>query len=239
VSTAIPTTLGRTLTVIRYAWDSATVIGLFCGFAGNLLVWAAYNYWKGEKALIPFSMMKQTVVWTSCLFLGVLMGAMMGESQTKTQQNHHSPVALSISTRDDLKSSTQTPWRCLCRSLFMQRKEYILTRAFYSCQLLSADLLPSCQGRNPDNERRLPASKHPRPAFRRGVRWSSCWRTRSLSTFRPCLRSAHIDWLWPLLNFQPQYFYWRMDRLPNTVWRWTRVSLANLNGHSVHHSAGS
>lgn len=55
------------------------MIGLFCGFAGNFLVWAAYNYWKGDKALIPFSMMKLTVVWTSCLFLAVLMGAMMGE----------------------------------------------------------------------------------------------------------------------------------------------------------------
>ncbi|KAM0708905.1 hypothetical protein Q7P35_002941 [Cladosporium inversicolor] len=61
----------------EYAWNSATVIGLFCGFAGNFLVWAAYNYWKGDKALIPFSMMKLTVVWTSCLFLAVLMGAMM------------------------------------------------------------------------------------------------------------------------------------------------------------------
>jgi hypothetical protein len=67
------------LTDCRYAWDSATVIGLFCGFAGNILVWAAYNYWKGDKALIPFSMMARTVVWSSCLFLAVLMGAMMGK----------------------------------------------------------------------------------------------------------------------------------------------------------------
>lgn len=70
----------KVLTDHRYAWNSATVIGLFCGFAGNFLVWAAYNYWKGDKALIPFSMMKLTVVWTSCLFLAVLMGAMMGKS---------------------------------------------------------------------------------------------------------------------------------------------------------------
>jgi hypothetical protein len=80
VSTADLMTSQQILTDCRYAWDSATVIGLFCGFAGNLLVWAAYNYWKGDKALIPFSMMKETVVWTSCLFLGVLMGSMMGKS---------------------------------------------------------------------------------------------------------------------------------------------------------------
>jgi hypothetical protein len=64
----------------EYAWDSATVIGLFCGFVGNLLIWGIYNYRKGDKALIPFSMVAKTTVWTSCLFLGVLMGSMMGKS---------------------------------------------------------------------------------------------------------------------------------------------------------------
>jgi hypothetical protein len=70
----------RGLTGFRYAWDSATVIGLFCGFAGNLLIWGAYNYFKGDKALIPFSMMMKTTVWTSSLFLGALMGSMFGKS---------------------------------------------------------------------------------------------------------------------------------------------------------------
>ena len=80
VSTKHPIILLQTLTDSRYAWNSATVIGLFCGFAGNVLVWGAYNYRKGDKALIPFSMMTRTVVWTSCLFLGVVMGAMMSKS---------------------------------------------------------------------------------------------------------------------------------------------------------------
>ena len=80
------------LTGSRYAWDSATVIGLFCGFAGNLLVWGAYNQWKGDKALIPFSMMRSTVVWTSCLFLGVLMGSMMGESFHRMLQNAYTDM---------------------------------------------------------------------------------------------------------------------------------------------------
>ena len=64
----------------RYAWDSATVIGLFCGFVGNFIVWALWNNWKGDKALIPFSMVSKLVVWTSCLFLGILFGSMFGES---------------------------------------------------------------------------------------------------------------------------------------------------------------
>jgi hypothetical protein len=62
------------------------VIGLFCGFAGNLLVWGVYNYWKGDKALIPFSMLTKTVVWTSCLFLGALMGSMFGKSSPLTKR---------------------------------------------------------------------------------------------------------------------------------------------------------
>lgn len=90
----------RKLTQCRYAWDSATVIGLFCGFVGNLLVWGAYNQWKGDKALIPFSMMRTTVVWTSCLFLGILMGSMMGKSQAITKENvrisWHSPYSHAI-----------------------------------------------------------------------------------------------------------------------------------------------
>jgi len=60
----------------EYAWDSATVIGLFCGFVGNFAIWALWNHWKGDKALIPFSMASKLTVWTSCLFLGILMGSM-------------------------------------------------------------------------------------------------------------------------------------------------------------------
>jgi hypothetical protein len=66
-------------TTFRYAWDSATVIGLFCGFAGNFLVWALWNNWKGDKGLIPFSMVSKLTVWTSCLFIGCMFGSMFGE----------------------------------------------------------------------------------------------------------------------------------------------------------------
>lgn len=177
------------LTGCRYAWDSATVIGLFCGFAGNLLVWAAYNYWKGDKALIPFSMMTRTVVWTSCLFLAVLMGAMMGESFLRLSKG-------------------------IC----------VLTLAFHSCKLLPAHLLPSRRRRDADNERRVHASQHPRPAFRRCVCRSSRWHSRKIHTL--CLRlcHSHIDWLRPLLDFQHSYHHWRMDWLSDPVRCRTRVS---------------
>ncbi|KAK3068902.1 hypothetical protein LTR53_013180 [Teratosphaeriaceae sp. CCFEE 6253] len=59
-----------------YAWDSATVIGLFCGFAGNFIVWFAWNYCKKEAALIPLSMLRQTEVWCGCLVVGSLMSSL-------------------------------------------------------------------------------------------------------------------------------------------------------------------
>jgi hypothetical protein len=81
VSAVFPIESQQSLTTSsRYAWDSATVIGLFCGFVGNFAIWALWNNWKGDKALIPFSMASKLTVWTSCLFLGILFGSMFGES---------------------------------------------------------------------------------------------------------------------------------------------------------------
>ncbi|KAK4978040.1 hypothetical protein LTR42_002415 [Elasticomyces elasticus] len=59
-----------------YAWDSATIIGLFCGAAGNLLVWAAWNWWKKDDALIPVSMVRRTQVWSGSLVVGFLMSSL-------------------------------------------------------------------------------------------------------------------------------------------------------------------
>lgn len=51
----------------QFAWKSATVIGLFCGSAGTLALWAVWNYRKGDEALIPWSMAKKQAVWSSSL----------------------------------------------------------------------------------------------------------------------------------------------------------------------------
>ncbi|KAK4888290.1 hypothetical protein LTR27_012785 [Elasticomyces elasticus] len=59
-----------------YAWDSATIIGLFCGAAGNLLVWSAWNWWKKDDALIPVSMIRRTRVWSGSLVIGFLMSSL-------------------------------------------------------------------------------------------------------------------------------------------------------------------
>ncbi|KAH7310218.1 MFS multidrug transporter [Rhexocercosporidium sp. MPI-PUGE-AT-0058] len=58
----------------KYAWDSATVIGLFCGAAGTLPLFCFWEYRKGEGAMIPWPMVKQRVVWSSCLTMICFFG---------------------------------------------------------------------------------------------------------------------------------------------------------------------
>ncbi|KAH8163366.1 hypothetical protein CIB48_g4886 [Xylaria polymorpha] len=58
----------------RNAWSSATIIGLFVGSFGNLLLFLAWEYHVGAEALIPLSLLRQRVVWTSCLNMAFLIG---------------------------------------------------------------------------------------------------------------------------------------------------------------------
>ncbi|KFY29990.1 hypothetical protein V494_08341 [Pseudogymnoascus sp. VKM F-4513 (FW-928)] len=60
----------------EYAWGSATVIGLFCGSGGALTVFAAWEYYVGDEAMIPFSMVKKRIVWSSCLVLAFASASM-------------------------------------------------------------------------------------------------------------------------------------------------------------------
>ncbi len=50
----------------QYAWNSATTIGLFCGAGSLFLVFLAWEYFKGQDAMIPLSMFKVRGVWSSC-----------------------------------------------------------------------------------------------------------------------------------------------------------------------------
>src|ERR1700733_11151661 len=51
----------------EYAWNSATVIGLFCGAGGTFIVFLIWEYARGDDAMVPLSMMKHRGVWSSCL----------------------------------------------------------------------------------------------------------------------------------------------------------------------------
>ena len=57
----------------QYAWNSATVIGLFCGAGVTFILFLVWNYRQGERAMIPVSVLKVRSVWASCsaaLFFG-------------------------------------------------------------------------------------------------------------------------------------------------------------------------
>lgn len=51
----------------EHPWKSATVIGLFCGFGGLAAVFLYWEYRAGEHAMMPFSIIRKRVVWTSCI----------------------------------------------------------------------------------------------------------------------------------------------------------------------------
>jgi hypothetical protein len=51
----------------KYSWRSATVIGLFCGSGVTLLIFATWEYYFGDKAMIPYSVLTRRIVWCSCL----------------------------------------------------------------------------------------------------------------------------------------------------------------------------
>jgi hypothetical protein len=50
-----------------FAWNSSTIIGLFVGAGLTGIVFAAWEYHVGDIAMIPLSLLRQTVVWSSCL----------------------------------------------------------------------------------------------------------------------------------------------------------------------------
>jgi Fungal trichothecene efflux pump (TRI12) len=61
----------------RYKWDSATVIGLFCGSGGALVAFLLWEHRQGDAAMIPLSMLSQRIVWSSCLTYFFLCANMM------------------------------------------------------------------------------------------------------------------------------------------------------------------
>jgi MFS family permease len=51
----------------KYSWDSATISGLFCGTGATAFLWLLWDWFWGDEALIPFSMMKVQAVWAGAL----------------------------------------------------------------------------------------------------------------------------------------------------------------------------
>ncbi|KAI0020357.1 putative MFS multidrug transporter [Xylariomycetidae sp. FL0641] len=65
----------------EYPWDSSIVIGLFVGALVTAVVFSLWEWRRGDNALIPFSMVRNRVVWTSTVQFSALMTAVFGGSQ--------------------------------------------------------------------------------------------------------------------------------------------------------------
>ncbi|KAL4878798.1 MFS general substrate transporter [Aspergillus karnatakaensis] len=59
----------------EYAWDSATVIGLFVGFAASMAMFVLWELWKGDEAMIPFGLLRGRSIVLSLLFAFFFMGS--------------------------------------------------------------------------------------------------------------------------------------------------------------------
>jgi hypothetical protein len=61
----------------KYAWNSAMIIGLLCGSAGILAIFAVWEYRRGDEAMIPYSMLRKREVWSSCLVIALFFGSLI------------------------------------------------------------------------------------------------------------------------------------------------------------------
>ncbi|OOF90594.1 hypothetical protein ASPCADRAFT_156514 [Aspergillus carbonarius ITEM 5010] len=60
-----------------YAWDSATVIGLLCGSVGTFLVFAVWERYMGNEAMIPGHLVHDRIVLSSSLLAMSIFGFTM------------------------------------------------------------------------------------------------------------------------------------------------------------------
>lgn len=63
-----------------YAWDSAVIIGLFCGAGVTAILFGLWERHMGDRAMIPGSLVKQRIVWMSgglnlCFMSGLVVSA--------------------------------------------------------------------------------------------------------------------------------------------------------------------
>jgi Na+/melibiose symporter-like transporter len=59
-----------------FAWNSATIIGLFVGAAVLAIIFILWERHMGDRAMLPGSLIKQRRVWASCIFAVANVGVM-------------------------------------------------------------------------------------------------------------------------------------------------------------------
>lgn len=61
----------------QYEWNSATVIGLFCGSGATFIVFFIWEWYEGDNAMIPLRIISRRIVWTSCVLAMMFFGMTM------------------------------------------------------------------------------------------------------------------------------------------------------------------
>jgi MFS family permease len=61
----------------KYPWNSATVIGLICGAVVLAIIFIFWERYMGDRAMLPGSLLKQRIVWTSCLHMVCVMSCVI------------------------------------------------------------------------------------------------------------------------------------------------------------------
>lgn len=56
-----------------YEWKSATIIGMLCGSVVSLVIFIVWQRHMGVRAMIPFHIVGQRVVYCSCIFFASLL----------------------------------------------------------------------------------------------------------------------------------------------------------------------
>jgi hypothetical protein len=60
---------------VKYPWNSATIIGLFCGTLATLCAFIAWEHRSGNKAMMPISLLRRRIVYWSCIATVFQFGA--------------------------------------------------------------------------------------------------------------------------------------------------------------------
>lgn len=61
----------------QFAWNSATIIGLFVGAGITFLIFLWWEWRTGDEAMLPFSVIRKKVLWSSCVTRFFYMGDIM------------------------------------------------------------------------------------------------------------------------------------------------------------------
>ncbi|KAF2999786.1 hypothetical protein E8E13_005809 [Curvularia kusanoi] len=56
-----------------YAWRSPTIIGLLCGAAVGAVIFLLWEKRMGDQAMIPGTIIRRRIVWTSCVYASALV----------------------------------------------------------------------------------------------------------------------------------------------------------------------